>query len=81
MVTPDSTNLPLPNPELLVIYRAINSLRVIRAMADFEDLDDEAYFSDGIEGHSLTCSGALGRLEDKLARIVIQVVGSSDETN
>lgn len=47
-------------------------------MADFEDLDDEAYFSDGIEDHSLTCSGALGRLEDKLARIVIQVE-SSDE--
>lgn len=71
--TPDSVNLPLPNPELLVIHRAINSLRVIRAMAAFNNSDDndEAYFSDGIQSHSLADDGALELLKDRLSGIAV----------
>lgn len=52
------------DPELLVIDRAINSLRVIRAMANFKDLDAE-------EGHSLMCNGSLSHFEDILVAIAL----------
>lgn len=52
-------------------------------MADLEDLDDndEAYFSDGIDSHSLSSEDALRRLQEKLVGIEMQGARDNTRTN